>query len=191
MRGALNILFGLVTIEENQSDRAKNHTNTGIFTSDVSTAGPEQSGAMFHSENLTPDTRVRLAHFSVKEYLESKHVLQSGARQFHLENATGHRALAQSCLTYLRCYSFSCQKTSTKQDLETFPVLGYASKSWFYHSTLQCGGKISREMSLLHLEQVRDDWLAVHKPDEPWEKHLKGEKGEKGDQVRQYITRVF
>jgi hypothetical protein len=75
LRGALNILFGLVTIEETQSDRAENHSNTGIFTSDVSTAGPAHSGAMFHSENLTPDTRVRLAHFSVKEYLESKRVL--------------------------------------------------------------------------------------------------------------------
>jgi hypothetical protein len=168
LRGALNILFGLVTIEESQSDRAENHSYTGIFTSDVSTAGPGQSGAMFHSENLTPDTRVRLAHFSVKEYLESKRVLESGARQFHLENATGHRALAQSCLTYLRCYSLSREKTMTHQDLETFPLLKYAAQSWFYHSTLQCSGEISRETSLLHIEQVRYDWLVVHDPDYSW-----------------------
>jgi ankyrin repeat protein len=174
LRGALNILFGLVTIEESQSDRAENHSNTGIFTSDVSTAGPEQSGAMFHSKHLTPDTRVRLAHFSVKEYLESKRVLESDARQFYLENATGHRALAQSCLTYLRCYSLSREKTMTHQDLETFPLLNYAAQSWFYHSTLQCSGEISRETSLLHIEQVRHDWLVVHDPDEPWSKPFEG-----------------
>jgi len=167
LRGALNILFGLVTIEESQSDRAENHFNTGIFTSDVSTAGPEQSGAMFHSENLAPDTRVRLAHFSVKEYLESERVLESGARQFYLENATGHRALAQSCLTYLRCYSLSPEKTMTHQDLETFPLLNYAAQSWFYHSTVQCSGDFSRETSLLHIEQVRSDWLVIHDPDTP------------------------
>jgi ankyrin repeat protein len=174
LRGALNILFGLVTIEESQSDRAENHSNTGIFTRDVSTASPEQSGAMFHSQNLTPDTRVRLAHFSVKEYLESKRVLESDACQFYLENATGHRALAQSCLTYLRCYSLSREKTMTHQDLETFPLLKYAAQSWFYHSTLQCSGEISRETSLLHIEQMRNNWLVVHDPDDPWKEPFDG-----------------
>jgi hypothetical protein len=180
LRGALNILFGLVTIEESQSDRAENHSNTGIFTSDVSTAGPEQSGAMFHSENLTPHTRVRLAHFSVKEYLESERVLESGARQFYLENATGHRALAQSCLTYLRCYSLSREKTMTHQDFETFPLLKYAAQSWFHHSTVQCSGEVSRETSLLHIEQVRSDWLVIHDPDEPWNEPFKGRERREG-----------
>jgi hypothetical protein len=188
LRDALNILFGLVTIEESQSDRAKNHSNTGIFTSYVSTAGPEQSGAMFHSRNLTPDTRVRLAHFSVKEYLESERVLESDAHQFYLENATGHRALTQSCLTYLRCYSLSPEKTMTHKDLKTFPLLKYAAQSWFYHSTLQCSGEVSRETSLLHIEQMRDDWLVVHDPDEPWDKPFEGRgrverRGESGSAI--------
>jgi hypothetical protein len=173
LRDALNILCGLVTIEESQSDGAENHCETEISSSDVSTAGPEQSSAMFHSEHLTPGTRVRLAHFSVKEYLESKRVLESGAHQFHLDNSTGHRALAQSCLTYLRCYSLSCEKTMTYKDLETFPLLKYAARSWFHHSTLQCSGEASREVSLLHIEQVRNDWLLVHDPDVPWEEPFK------------------
>jgi hypothetical protein len=174
LRDVLNILFGLVTIEESQSGGAENHSNTGIFTSDVSTAGPEQSDDMFHSNHLTPETRVRLAHFSVKEYLESKRVLESGARQFYLENATGHRTLAQSCLTYLRCYSLSREKTMTHQDLETFPLLKYAAQSWFHHSILQCSGDASREVSLLHIEQVRSDWLVVHDPDYSWTEPFEG-----------------
>jgi hypothetical protein len=167
LRDALNILFGLVTIEENQSDGG-NHYETKSFTGNVPAAGSERDGAMFHSEHLTSDTRVRLAHFSVKEYLESERMLESGAHQFYLESATGHRALAQSCLKYLRYYSLSREKTLTKQDLETFPLLKYAAQSWFYHSALQYGGEVSREVSLLHLGQVRDDWLIVHDPDEPW-----------------------
>lgn len=170
LRDALNILFGLVTIEESQLNGAESHSKTKSSTSNVSTASPDQSGAMFHSPHLTSGTRVRLAHFSVKEFLESNRILKSGAGQFYLESAIGHRALAQSCLTYLRYYSVSCEKTLTDQDLETFPLLEYAAQSWFYHSTLKCGDEVSREMSLLDLEQVRDDWLAVHSPDEPWKK---------------------
>jgi ankyrin repeat protein len=166
LRDALNILSGLVTIEENQSDGG-NHSETKSFASNVPAAGPERSGAMFDIEHLTSDTRVRLAHFSVKEYLESERMLESGAHQFYLESATGHRVLAQSCLTYLQYYSASCEKTFKQQDLETFPLLRYAAKSWFYHSTLQSGGEVSCETSLLHLEHARDNWLLVHDPDVP------------------------
>ena len=99
----------------------------------------------------------------MKEYLESKRILQSGAAQFYLESATGHRALSQSCLTYLGYYSSSPKKTLTQQDLATFPLLNYAAQSWSYHSALQCGGEISREVSLLQSGPARDDWL-VHYP---------------------------
>jgi len=167
LEDTLNILSGLVTIEESQSTSAENYSGTRISTSDVSTTGHEQGSAMFHSEHQTPDTRVRLAHFYVKEYLDSRRILKSGADQFHLESSAGHRVLAQSCLTYLRYYSASCKKSLKIEDLETFPLLKYAAQSWFYHSTLQCGGEISREMSILRLEQVRDDWLVIHDPDEP------------------------
>jgi len=168
LRDALNILFGLVTIEENHSNGEGNDSETETSTSDVSTAGPEQGGAMFHSEHLTADTRVRLAHFSVKEYLESDRILESPAGHFYLESATGHRFLAQSCLTYLQVYSASCEKTFTRRDLETFPLLRYAAESWFYHSTLQSGDEVSGETSLLHLEHLRDSWLLIHDPDKSW-----------------------
>jgi ankyrin repeat protein len=77
-------------------------------------------------------------------------------------------------LTYLRYYSASCEKTLTSQDLEAFPLLKYAAQSWFHHSTLQCSGEASREISLLRIEQVRNDWLVVHDPDEPWNEPFEG-----------------
>jgi hypothetical protein len=42
---------------------------------------------MFHSQYFTADTRARLAHFSVKEYLESERILGTKTDQFHLESA--------------------------------------------------------------------------------------------------------
>jgi hypothetical protein len=169
LRDALNILSGLVTIEENQVADTGNYSRAEVVPNDTSAAGDSQGVSTFHSQHLTTDTRVRLAHFSVKEYLESKRILKSSADQFYLESAIGHRALSQSCLTYLKYYSTSPEKTLTKQDLETFPLLKYAARSWFYHCELQHGGETSREVSFLQIGQVKDDWLLVHDPDMLWE----------------------
>jgi hypothetical protein len=178
LEDTLNILSGLVTVEESKDPNVEGHSGTGLLACDTSTT--DQADVASCSRNLTRDTRVKLAHFSVKEYLESKRVLKSGADQFYLESAIGHRVLAQSCLTYLRYYGFSCEKTLTVQDLETFPLLEYAARSWFHHSKLQCGDEVNREMSLLHLQQVRDDWLLVHNPEKPWEKPFDRREGGKG-----------
>jgi ankyrin repeat protein len=168
LRDSLNILSGLVTIEENQAANTGNYSRTGNVTKDTSTAGSGQGVTLFHSQHVTTDTRVRLAHFSVKEYLESERILGSKAEQFHLESAIGHQTLTQSCLTYLRYYSISNEKTSTLQDLEKFPMLRYAAESWFCHSALQQYDDVGRETSFLRSERARNDWLLVHKPDSSW-----------------------
>ena len=67
LRDALNILSGLVTIEENQVADAENNSNAGFATNDLSNANPDWGTAMPHSRNLTSGTRVRLAHSSLKE----------------------------------------------------------------------------------------------------------------------------
>jgi hypothetical protein len=164
LRDALNILSGLVTIEENQVANTKNYIRAR-FSTCTSAAGDGHGGIMFHSQHLSTGTKVRLAHFSVKEYLESKRILKSSAHQFYLESATGQRALSQGCLTYLRYYSVSPEKTLTKQDLETFPLLEYAAQSWFHHCALQHDAETSREVSFLQTGQVKSDWLLVHDPD--------------------------
>jgi hypothetical protein len=99
-----------------------------------------------HDRRLTPNTRVRLAHFSVKEYRESKRIVVTGAKHFYLESGSGHMVLAQNCLTYLRYYSTSSGKISTTQDLDTLPLLRYAAETWFYHSALQNGVESSHEV---------------------------------------------
>ena len=85
--------------------------------------------AIWPDQNIRKGSRVRLAHFSVKEYLESKRMFQSPAKDFFLKRAVGHRFVAQSCLTYIRHYSSSDEKTSSTQDLRRFPLLEYAAQS--------------------------------------------------------------
>jgi ankyrin repeat protein len=168
LRDALNILAGLVTIEEEQVADTENHLTAGFATNDTPTAGDDQGAKTLNNQHLTTTTRIRLAHFSVKEYLESERIFKSSAKQFYLESATGHRALSQSCLTYMRYYTASPEKTLTHRDFETFPLLKYAAQSWFYHCALQQGGETDREVSFLQNEQAKDDWLLIHNPDAPW-----------------------
>lgn len=47
-------------------------------------------------------THVQLAHFSVKEYLNSDSVVNSSNSCFHLSEAASHLSIAQSCAAYLR-----------------------------------------------------------------------------------------
>jgi hypothetical protein len=168
LEDTLNILSGLVTIEESKDTDVEGHSETKSSTPDTSTIDHAQTGVASYSRDLAPDTRVRLAHFSVKEYLESNRVLKSGADQFYLESATGHRVLAQSCLTYLRYYSVSSERTSKEADLQTFPLLRYAAESWFHHSALQHSGGACREGPFLRLDNARQQWLLVHDPDPSW-----------------------
>ena len=113
------------------------------------------------------DTRVRFAHFSVKEYIESDRIMESRAKDFYLENAKEQEFLAQSCLTYLLHYSNSNDKSSTSHDLVIFPLLKYAARSWFYHASLQQSGKVGQELCLLNSESTKLDWLRVYQPDRP------------------------
>jgi hypothetical protein len=69
LRDVLNILAGLVTVEESQGACAEDPFTTEPLISNTSTPGLCQGGGMFYTQHLTEDTRVRLAHFSVKEYL--------------------------------------------------------------------------------------------------------------------------
>ncbi|KAL9096722.1 MAG: hypothetical protein Q9165_001210 [Trypethelium subeluteriae] len=151
----LNILSGLVTIARNSNDT---EASDGIEVSDDGT---------HNYQPPKPDTKVQLAHFSVKEFLESGRMPEKQAKVFHLEPALGHRFLTQSCLKYIMHYS-SSDKTLSTQDLETFPLLRYAAKSWYYHSALQQCGEASLEASFLSSQKVLRDWLHVHEPDILW-----------------------
>lgn len=160
---ALEILSGLVTViggEENEDDR---------YRIDFGSEGEQIKLARPHQQ-ISGDAKVRLAHFSVKEYLESKRILESSAKDFYLESTRGHGVLSQSCLECLVHYTSSDEKLSTRRDFATFPLLRYAAKTWFYHSALQGDTKATREVGLLSTDATLRSWLRVHQPDH--EPHL-------------------
>lgn len=110
-------------------------------------------------------TKVRLAHFSVKEYLESTRIGDCSAAVFQLEPSREHRFIAQSCLVYLEHYYHSPHRLDEYQDCETFPLLDYTTKSWYKHASVQRAGDLTREMRLLTTDTYKQAWLSVHMPE--------------------------
>ncbi|KAK3612994.1 hypothetical protein LTR22_028355, partial [Elasticomyces elasticus] len=185
LEDSLAILSGFVTIvatdDDDQGDSDEHQPsvgdldNGGINEEDpsnsnlASMARDLEESDMFSGQQYRSETVVRLAHFSVKEYLESSNILDSDAKVFHLDPAREYRLLTQSCLAYITSYSSHCDKTSTKEDLVRYPLLEYAAKSWFYHSSAQQPGTEGDYEALLFTsEEVMHDWLLVHQPDVDW-----------------------
>jgi ankyrin repeat protein len=147
-RDSLNILAGPVVFSDD-ADSTEDSEDT------------EQDEARLETKDPTPDARVRLAHFSVKEYLESARISGSPASFFRLEAGACHRFLAQSCLTYIMSYSKSGERKSPRLDLDKFHLLNYATDKWYQHSRLQSGDDVSREVALLECEDAMIAWIEI------------------------------
>lgn len=75
---------------------------------------------------------IKLAHFSVKEFLVEegfKTEMPPLLSPLNLNQAF----MAQSCLFYLLFYEGSSQKTFSETDLLSFPLLSYACEYWLNH----------------------------------------------------------
>jgi ankyrin repeat protein len=159
----VNILEGLVIVIPhvpygNNAGQATSGANTSAITEDMTK--PQGS-------NVQPQFKLRLAHFSVKEYLVSDRILVGPAKVFHLSTPSGDNHLAQSCLAYLLHYSTYSGKTSDGySDSVTFPLLNYAARLWPYHFRQSGSTDNRRALSLLSTEATKLSWLRIHNPDD-------------------------
>ncbi|KAK5756659.1 hypothetical protein LTS12_013249 [Elasticomyces elasticus] len=81
------------------------------------------------SEDVWAPRFVRLAHFSVKEYLVSRHSLRPGLDKYSLRNAQKcHEILSRYCLVYL--LRFETEGPVDEDDVITFPLADYAARYW-------------------------------------------------------------
>jgi ankyrin repeat protein len=154
--------------------RARSDSDSGEHVAGVSgmaidhVAPESPSGKLKHS-----GTAVRLAHFSIKEYLQSSRIKDSVARAYHLDPGREHRFLTQSCLTYLAYYSESPLKPSPRELRRptTFLLTRYAAENWWKHAKEQMSGTPNREVRYLLNEKYVEDFLSWHSPSTwlpPW-----------------------
>ena len=74
---------------------------------------------------------LRLAHFSVKEYLMSDRVCEE-AKIFRIQEIPASAAITEACLAYL--LHFDTQDILKEEAFKDFPLLGYSAKYWMQHA---------------------------------------------------------
>ncbi|KAI7718814.1 hypothetical protein KC353_g3481 [Hortaea werneckii] len=163
IKDSVDILSGLILIYKgDQSDDTNytvdNSSSQDSSSNDISTHSDTAANG-FSNFKVNPKSKVRLAHFSVKEYLESKRILDGTAKDFHLDAAREHRFLAQSCVTYIIHYSNDTVKSSTREDRNAYPLLQLSANSWYYHSSLQSDGDMEHEIRMLNNRAFTHCWL--------------------------------
>ncbi|GAP83716.1 putative ankyrin repeat protein [Rosellinia necatrix] len=111
---------------------------------------------------------VRIAHFSVQEYLESERILlDKEISRFHIRERDGHTHMASICLTLLLEPQLA-RLDDLRAIKNMHPLVGYAAQRWDMH--LARGTVSDRvEARVLRLFQDEkgafDTWLRVFDPD--------------------------
>ncbi|KAI9770356.1 MAG: hypothetical protein M1839_003233 [Geoglossum umbratile] len=113
---------------------------------------------------------LRLAHYSVKEYLVSRRIQESEASKFAIKETEAHEYMGEVCLIYLHYFNNS---DSLYTDVWVdYPFLQYAAESWYGHrqAVSDSSSKIV-DLSAALFDIKRGfqfiNWLRLHDPEFP------------------------
>ncbi|KAL2024217.1 hypothetical protein VTK56DRAFT_9373 [Thermocarpiscus australiensis] len=84
---------------------------------------------------------LRLAHFSVKEYLSSEEIRRSKASSFSVSSSEGNRIMAMACISYLLHHG---GVESSEPCLSVSHFTHYAVRNWVAHAKQADGGENER-----------------------------------------------
>jgi ankyrin repeat domain-containing protein 50 len=119
------ILGSLVTVSSKSASNGSDH------------GSDDDSDYLFGAE-------IRLAHFSVKDYLVSERIQCDKAKIFSVTDIAANDFIAKSCLLYILHYDESDSKATSSDDLESFPLLQYACEFWYTHAeSIPVGSRLS------------------------------------------------
>ncbi len=79
-------------------------------------------------------SEIRLAHYSVKEYLMSERILTGPRSAFATLEVPTNGNITKLCLTYLSL--FDKPDSLSEASLRDFPLLGYAAQYWYEHARI-------------------------------------------------------
>ncbi|KAF7512590.1 hypothetical protein GJ744_000851 [Endocarpon pusillum] len=114
---------------------------------------------------------VRIAHFSVQEYLLSPWIKQGRAARFATSESTGHFQISKTCLIYL-CNQDFIDQTLTQNLVEEYSFARFAAEFWHHHyrlvdenskTELQAWG-----LALLQTKLRLERWIKLCYEDKPW-----------------------
>ena len=113
---------------------------------------------------------VRLAHFSVKEYLMSDRIRCGPARKYSIQKVHANVSIAETCLVYL--LQFDKANSLTRQTTKEFPLARYAAKYWTHHARVaREDAEVMHQLIMELFLSKRDayvNWIRLFDPDWPW-----------------------
>ncbi|THH13086.1 hypothetical protein EW146_g7087 [Bondarzewia mesenterica] len=117
---------------------------------------------------LTEETgKIKLAHFSVKEYLLSEAIREGTASTFSFSEKIAHEFISKTCLVYL--LQFDDHDPIDESTIGQFPLAFYAAEYWLLHARF--GGDALQElvMKLLQRESAPlISWVRLYDLEHPW-----------------------
>ncbi|RDW76076.1 hypothetical protein BP5796_06897 [Coleophoma crateriformis] len=133
----------------------------------------EPSRRYLNSDNLiksSPCKELRLAHFSVQEYLISNRIV-ARCPQYSISEPAAHLSIAGTCLNYL--WHFKNMSYLPANILDEFPLAGYAAQYWFQHirnidPEVDHQDIDQRVVCFLEHQEVYNIWIQLHNPEDPW-----------------------
>jgi hypothetical protein len=91
------------------------------------------SGLIITEKNAIGDDKVRLVHFSVKEYLTSQRIGEGSFSAFSFTNVNAHMHIALSCLAYLQHINANFETTDPNWAENSYPLVNYVTLYWETH----------------------------------------------------------
>jgi ankyrin repeat protein len=122
------------------------------------------------------DRELRLAHYSVKEYLVSDRIKQGPASKFHISENEAHELMAKASLTYLS--TFDQPLSVSLSTTASFPLIQYAARYWAWHYRLMSSEtesitSLAMSFSDTPTKHCFSNWLKITNPDsDSWDLNL-------------------
>ena len=117
-----------------------------LICSSLVTATKVERRVHFDSFSSRSAKIVKLAHFSVKEYLVSSQIMNGGAEKYSIQEIDANICIARDCLSYLLYFSEDIPKPAWNKEDEfwaDFSLAQYAAHQWQEHAGV--GGQINEE----------------------------------------------
>ena len=118
-----------------------------------------------------PRVIVRLAHFSVKEYLISPSIQNGRVKDFSIQEVDTNALIAESSLAYLLL--FDEPGSLTTQSVLEFPLADYAARYWTKHAQVAESGSTLAPLLSMELLLTKGysllNWTRLYDLEEPWQ----------------------
>ncbi|CUS10697.1 unnamed protein product, partial [Tuber aestivum] len=116
--------------------------------------------------------RLRLAHFSVKEYLISDRVAQGPSAYYHISEDKANLLMSHACLSQILRHG--SQVATSADKIQVMPFLHHSAEYWFiYIKAIENIAPAPLSDASLEVLELGQSWLDIHDPDDhDWDRPL-------------------